>query len=298
MEKNFYHLFANGDDAKDFITSEQDFKTAFNRFGICQYLTGVTVLSFSVEDSHPHCLLYDTYEKCVLFKDKYTDLSKRSIVQQRGSLDDVNIHCELALIEDEQYLMNAAAYTITQATKDGKAVMPYDYRYGTGALYFRSRYSVLPWLVDDEGHVRQPERIGDLAVMERRRILASKVSLPDDWLVCNGFLLPTNYVDIQKFEQIYKTHNCFRVFMCGTKQKDDQIKMNMSKVRGIMIEDLEARALCRSLCMELFGRMTTRQLNTQQRIHLAQQLRRRYGLSSRQISMLVKIPEAEIRKYL
>ena len=55
-KKNYYHLFANGDDARDFILDEEDFFAAFNRFGVCAAATGVTVLSFSVEDSHPHAL--------------------------------------------------------------------------------------------------------------------------------------------------------------------------------------------------------------------------------------------------
>ena len=46
MEKeHYYHMFANGDDAKNFITDESEFKAAFNRFALCQYLTGAVALS-------------------------------------------------------------------------------------------------------------------------------------------------------------------------------------------------------------------------------------------------------------
>lgn len=44
----------------------------------------------------------------------------------------------------------------------------------------------------------------------------SRRCLPPDYLVCNGVVLPTNYVDVRRFENIYKTHNCFRTFMASS----------------------------------------------------------------------------------
>lgn len=297
-KKNYYHLFANGDDAKNFITSEQDFKTAFNRFALCQHLTGVKVLSFSIEDSHPHALLWGTEEQCQNFKNHYESLSKKCIVGRRGSLDGVNFHCELYIIEDDEYLMNAASYTIIQATKDGKAVMPYDYRYGTGAVYFRNGYAVLPWMVGDDGNVSKPVRFGDLSDKEQRALLGSHKKIPYDWLVCNGFVLPTEFVDIKGFESIFRTHNCFRAFLASPKSRDAQILMKMAEVRGLNYDDMEARALCRQICIDLFGKETTRHLTAGQRLTLAQALRSKYQITYRQLGALVHIPESELRKYV
>jgi len=299
MEKeHFYHMFANGDDAKNFITSEEEFKSAFNRFAICHYLTGVSILAFSIEDTHPHSLLWGEYEKCLRFKELYEDKSIRSISRQRGSRDNVRLECELIEINDEQYLMNTGTYVITQATKDGKAVMPYDYLYGTGALYFRSPRSVLPWMIGPDGHQTKAIRLGDLSVHEQRKLCGSRTLLPTDWLVCNGFILPTNYMDIKKFENIYRTHNCFRVFLSSNKSRDEEILKRMSGVRGIVIEDIQARRLCEESCMQLFRKSSTRHLTAEQRIILARHLRNQYHLSYRQLSNLSKVPELELRKYV
>ena len=295
---HYYHMFANGDDAKNFITTEQEFKLAFNRFAVCAYLTGAVVVSFSVEDTHPHALLWGSLEQCSSFAKKYELMSIKSIAGRRGSAHDVKLHCELYEITDKQYLMNVGTYTITQATKDGKAVMPFDYRYGTGALYFRSRYSVLPWLTDDRGNVCTPVTLGSLPFQTRREICGARAPMPLDWLVCNGFILPTNYVDIKRFEAIYRTHNCYRTFLCSNKSQDISILSQMSEVRGVIIEDLEARKLCRDECRNLFGRNATTHLNMPQRITLAQRLRAQYRLSYRQISSLVHIPESELTKYV
>lgn len=297
MEK-YFHMFANGDDARNFITTEKDFKSAFNRFAICSHLTRAVVMSASVEDSHPHVLLRGTYENCYNFKMAYESMSLRHIVSTRGSSDGVNLHCELYEITDEQYLRNVAAYTIVQATKDGKAVMPYDYYYGTGALYFRKPWSVLPWVVDANGTVLSPTKISSLTFREKRLYFPSSIKLPDDWMVCNGFILPNNYVDVKGFEEIFRTHNCFRAFLCSGKSRDEMILGKMASIRGVLIEDIDARRFCEQVCMELFGKHTTRHLSPQERILLGQTLRNRYFLSYRQISTLIKVPESELRKYV
>lgn len=296
--KNYYHFFANGDDAKNFITDETEFIAAFNRFGLCCHLSGISVLSFSLEDSHPHGLIYGTYEECCKFKRLYEVISKHCIVANRGSLDGVRLDCELDLIESEKYLMNVATYTIIQATKDGKAVMPYDYRFGTGALYFRSQYSAFPWLLDKNGKTVEPVRFDQLSAREKRKVCGSRENIPDHWLVCNGFILPTNYVDITRYESIFRTHNRFRVFMSSGKDKIQEINDRMASIRGIAIEDLEARKLCDDLCFSMFGRRGTRPLTPQQRMSLAKELRRKYHLSYRQLSTLTKLPESELRSYI
>lgn len=295
--EHYYHMFANGDDAKNFITTEEEFKSAFNRFAVCAISTEAKVLSFNVEDTHPHALLWGTHETCTRFKKLYGDMSIRSIVQSRGSAEGVSLHCELYEIDDINYLRNVGTYTIIQVTKDGKAVMPYDYRYGTGALYFRNKYSAVPWLFDDEGNYCPRVRFDSLTVREQKRICPSRQKVPGGWLVANGFILPENYVDVRRFESIYGTHNCYRVFLGMNRKNDVEILSKMAEIRGVRIEDFEARRLCREACMRLFGVETTRTLSLSQRMELARNLRLK-GVAFRQLALLVHVPESEMRKYV
>ena len=46
--KTYYHLFANGADARNFITSEEEMIAAFNRVGVCKSLTEADVIAFSI----------------------------------------------------------------------------------------------------------------------------------------------------------------------------------------------------------------------------------------------------------
>lgn len=296
--KEYYHMYAKGSESRDFITTEPELVAAFNRIGLCSHLSKATVVSFSIEDSHPHALLWGTFEQCEEFRKTYEEMSLRCIARRRGSLDGVRLRCVLDVIEDESYLMNVAVYTIIQATKDGKSVMPFDYIYGSGALYFRSARTIMPWLINEEGMQETPKSFGDLSYKEKKNICWSKSDIPDSWLVCQGFILPTNYVDVKRFESIYKTHNCYRAFMASSRTMIQRVLDKMAMTSGILIEDLEARKLCADLCLELFNRKGTRHLTPGQRLNLARALQKRHGLCLRQLSTLTKIPEEELRSYL
>jgi len=296
-ERRYFHLFANGDDAKGFIISEEDFIFEFNAIAICAYESGVTVVCFSLEDTHPHILLYGTEEQCNNFLMKFEDISLRHIYQTRGSLDGVTLHCELYQVDDADYLMNVGVYVTFQATKDGKPVMHYDYRWGTGSMYFREQNHIPIWLSDTNGTFHKPQKFSELTARAKRS-LCGRHSIPDEWMVCDGLILPDNYIDIKKFESIYHTHNCFRTFMSSGKNKDAAILQGMATSRGVLLEDLEARRIAENVCYELFRKKTSRWLDTNQRLQFAMELNRRFRLTHRQISTIARLPEAEICKYV
>ena len=122
--------------------------------------------------------------------------------------------------------------------------------------------------------------------------------MPDDWIVCNGIILPTNYVDINRFERIFKTHNCFRAFLCSGKNNDAMVLNAMAEARGLAMDDLEARTVCASLCNQKYGVRSSKFLNMQERLLLAQDLRSQYHLGYRQIAFLSRLPEFELKKYV
>ena len=229
------------------------------------------VVSFSLEDSHPHILLYGTYGACVAFKNLYEQL----------------------------YLRHAAIYTIIQATKDGKPVMPYDYPWSTGSMYFRSGYYTPVWYFDTEGRIQEPVLFSSLGAREQREVLHTRrLCIPGSWLVCNGLILPENYVDKRIFESIYQTFNRFRVFLSSPKKREEEMLSRMSDYRGIALEDQEARNICGEVCKQLYGIRDPRRLKGGQRLELARELRHRHHLTFRQLSLLVRLPESEIRFYV
>ena len=125
MKKQYFHVCANGADARNFIICQADYFAAFNLVAVCAANTQVVVVSFSLEDSHPHFLLWGTEADCLRFKILYERLYSHHAAATRKGKSELVLRCELYPIGDDQdYLLNVAVYTVIQATKDGKAVMP------------------------------------------------------------------------------------------------------------------------------------------------------------------------------
>jgi len=299
-QKQFYHICAKGTDARNFILCTDDSYAAFNLIGVCAANSRAIVVSFSIEDSHPHILLWGTYDDCLAFMLMFDNLYRHHAAATRIRDTELYLHCELYPIgDDEDYLRNVAVYTIIQPTKDGKPVMYYDYRWGTGSMYFRSGYYTPVWYFDQEGTLRKPERFGDQdAVMKRLLLHSRSLTVPDDWLVCNGFILPVNYIDVPRFENIYQTHNRFRVWTSSPKKREEEMNLRMAEYRGVAFEDLEARKRCGDICKQLYGTRDPRRLSGTQRIAVAQHLRHQFRLTFRQLSTLVRLPEPEIRAHV
>lgn len=298
MKKSYFHLFANGGETGCFIISGEDFKAAFNRVGVCAFHSNVSVLAFSIEETHPHFLIFGEREDCIEYMKSYELSTLRYIVATRGTKGDVDFKMSLYEVDSEEYLMNVAAYVIVQPTKDGKRVLPYDYLWGTASLYFRNNPRLLPWLYDADGN-RLPEiEMSVVPVQTRWKILNTRKEVPGNWKVCNGLLLPTNYVDIARYEAIFKTHNCFRSFMSCGKRQDDSIFAKMSNAQPPVMDDLEARRICADASNSLFGHSSISKLTVQERISLAQFLRHDTGISVRQLARLIHIPMPELRKFI
>lgn len=294
----YFHLCSDGELTPNFLTCEDDYRVAFNLIGVCAAGCDCRILSFSLEDTHLHLLLYGTRESVISFKTMYEESWANHMCRVRGSKQDADVELEVMTIDSVDYLMSVGTYTIVQPTKDGKQIMPYDYRWGTGSMYFRAAGHQSIWRTDASGNPVVPVCAGDLQIRQLRAALGSRRPIPDEWLLCDGLLLPDNYVDVVHFESIYKTANCFRVFLASSRSRDLAVQERIAAYRGIALEDIEARQHCRNLMKEMYGFADVRRLNAQGRIMLAQQLRRRLRLSSRQIASLVRLPYGEVCKYI
>lgn len=299
MEKHYYHIFADGAQVRNFIVCDADYYAVFNLIGVAAANSDVAVLSFSIEDTHPHLLIYGARRESIAFKSLFETIYRHYIAATRRGGMSMVFYCDMCQIDDVSYLRNVGTYTIVQPTKDGKRVMPYDYFWGTGSMYFRGeRYTPL-WYYDKNGVMCKPRRFDSLTVREQRTILHTRqLKIPGDWVVCNGLILPENYIDVGHYEQIYRTHNCFRVFMASPRKAESEVIERMADVRGVAMEDSEARMVCGDMCKQLFGTRDPRRLGVKERLRLARELRLRYSLTLRQISSLVRLPEIEVRSFV
>lgn len=294
----FYHLTSDGALTPKFILLPIDYPAVFNLIAVCAAYANVRVVAFCIEDTHLHILLEGDYAECYAFIIMFERSYIRHVTKTRGTAKSAKIDLDILPIDDENHLLDISTYVIAQPTKDGKAVLPYDYRWGTGSMYFRNREHISIWRFDEAGVLHDPVPASSLSYSAVRKIACSKRRIPGNWLICNRLILPENYVDVSLYEKIYKTHNSFRVFMSSSRQKDTEIKRREAAFLGVTLDDAEAARYCAEMCREMFGVAVVSKLNAEQRVRLAQTLRLRHKMSHRQLSKLAQLPLSEIRKFV
>lgn len=289
MEEVF-HIFSNGALTPDLFLSDRDFTLATNRLAVTAHLSDVRILAYSFEDTHLHVLAKGTVERCTRFKHELQRLINK--------WKTISLVLEMEEVTDSKYLMSVGTYVVCQATKDGKHVLPSDYKWSSASLYFRQGDIDLLWTLS-EGHLfKDTVHMHEISLRTQRTMFHTRSRLPDDWMVCDGLILPSSFVDIEGFESIYKTHNCFRTY-CGSSKASDQIVMeSMAEKTGINMLETEARSIARQTSLSLFGVADIRKLNLSQRIRIGRTLRRKHHMGIPQISRRIYLRESEVRKVI
>ena len=297
MERMYYHFYSEGKLSAELFLKKADFVAALNRLAVCAArFPDVVIVAFTFEDTHVHLLLYCREDEGKAFCDMFKRLTMIYLSNTRGGKPvDLYIHFESEVLKDEAHLKRVGAYVVIQPTKDGKGIMPYDYPWSSAPLYFRGDKVIPVWKIDKNGIVQYSRRLGEMSYRDKRKFLKTATKLPDDWLVCNGIVLPSNYVDVARFESIYGTHNSFRSFQSRSVDSDTILYSAASK--GVSLPDHEMRNACQEACRELFGANTVRSLNSAQRLEVARRLRIRYLISHKQLSRIVHIPLEEIERF-
>lgn len=110
--------------------------------------------------------------------------------------------------------------------------------------------------------------------------------------------MPNNYINVPLFEDIFKSHNRYRVFLSNNSACDAEILKRMAYERGVMLDDLEARDKCAAECKAMYGIKDPRRLDPSRRVALAQLLRRKHRMTIRQVAKLIRLPESEVARYV
>jgi len=288
--EGYFHLCSDGALTVDLNCSEKDFVRSVNSIAVISLICEVKVLGYSVVDTHIHILMKCSEEKVMLFIESF-----QNRMLHFGCRDFVMRKID---IEDENYLKIVGIYVICQPTKDGQRIMPYDYKWSSASLYFRTIQNDLLWRLDNDGNRLETKKVSQLTVRQRAMLINTKQSIPGEWEVCmqNGIIIPSSFVAIDELESIYKTHNAFRVFMGTDKRRDEIINNKMADVRGISLNENESRLIARKICEEMFSTPDIRSLDTVKRVKLARSLREKYRIGFSQLSRRVYLPEDELKK--
>ena len=277
--KDCYHIYSDGTRVSQLFELPQDKVYARNLIAVLAFQYHIRVYCDVVMDTHFHLVAHGRPEDIARFVAQMKRLLIRYFNQtKRPHLLKDGIWITVDLLHDDVEEMDKIIYVFRNPMDAGYPYLPENYPWGVGRLFFQ---------IDPPVATR---RIGDMTIDERRALLHTRTSIPDEWeMDANGMLLPRCYIDVETVRRLFGSPRRFIAFLFVKKKditiQDEQCARAFLEKRG----DMELYAEANAESERLFGRKITK-LAQAERIQIASILwQNRRTLSRKQLARAVRM---------
>lgn len=290
--RNCWHFSTDGTVRDVLFRDEADYVLAMNRIYLVARKFNIIILAFCLMDNHVHFVLYGDLEACRRFMHEYVRNISMTVARRHGlsrDLRELPIHHQE--ITDDAYLKTAVCYVIKNPVAAGLSWQVHDYPWSSGPLYFRSSrtWAAPAWDA-------RKTTLESLSAQKKEEVFHTREPLPDTLEVIGNLILPSNYIPTELVEQIFKSHKSYHFFLSRSKEED--IESRGGAISRLSLPDGEMRQHKREIMRELYGKESSRELDTTQRLRLAKEIRRRYNCSLKQISRLVGLSRENLEAFV
>lgn len=290
--RNCWHFSTDGTVRDVLFRDEADYVLAMNRIYLVARKFNIIILAFCLMDNHVHFVLYGDLEACRRFMHEYVRNISMTVARRHGlsrDLRELPIHHQE--ITDDAYLKTAICYVIKNPVAAGLSWQVHDYPWSSGPLYFRSSrtWAAPAWDA-------KKTTLESLSAQKKEEVFHTREPLPDTLEVVGDLILPSNYIPTELVEQIFKSHKSYHFFLSRSKEED--IESRGGAISRLSLPDGEMRQHKREIMRELYGKESSRELDTTQRLRLAKEIRRRYNCSLKQISRLVGLSRENLEAFV
>lgn len=193
-----------------------DYRFGMNSIPIAMLDTGVTIFCFALMSNHAHFLLGGVRDKVVRFFNLWKSrIGKHLVNTLHRASPFLGLQPTLVQVTSPEMFKIEVAYILRNPLA-ARICDPYTYYWSTAYLYFNRRIRTRPSMTIDQMNSTQ-----------LRQILLTRKSLPGQYKVCDGIILPESYVDIDSVENAFgKPTELFRMV------KDWNTEQNAAVMEG------------------------------------------------------------------
>ena len=265
---------------------DEDFKAGMNFVAILAFVTGITVLSFSLMSNHVHFVVQATWEEAGAFINRFKQLYAfyyRKKYGMKKFLRRNGVDRQRLDVTGES-LERGIAYTQMNPVAANICLHVTGYRWGTGDCFFREKPA-------------KGQRLGSLSFREQARILHSRIRLNQDWILSDdGYILPESYVPLQFVERVFRTPSRMNYFL----NNSSKAKARMSQQESALpsFRDQTIIAAVPELCRSLFKIENLNLLDEHRQAELIRQIRYRFSADIHQIARVIGKTYSDIARLL
>lgn len=284
MKREYYHVCSEGLEKRMIFRNRREFIMGINYVALCHLKCNVRILCFCLMGNHFHFILSGSYQECWKFGNEYKRMCgmmmKRTQESDAGMKD---VELQVKEITNMSYLEYAIAYVLRNPVVAGFRIMPHQYEWGSGDMYFRSSY------------IASGRRADSFSIKELSRLLNSNIKIPGHYIIDeSGIISPLNYIDYKAVEDIFKHPSRLLGLLSAKKETEFEIFMGVADNYTPDIEELKDSV--RELIRVEFGVKAVSQLSMEQKVLLCGLMRRNFRASRKQIALITRLNMETINK--
>lgn len=209
-----WHVYSDGTRADIPFYEEEDKVYAMNSVAIIAYKTGVTIWVVTINDTHLHLIAKGNEGEVKMFvkmlKRRYSTFMARG---GRSDLLGESFSLSMGPITGREELLVKFMYVYRNCL-DFYDMVPWDYPWGSGNLYF-----------SDKSQIRSWKSLAELTCRERFSLLHTKQDLPGNWRIDQRcMILPLSFVAWNEVESFFGSNRAFLAFMHINREKEVALK--------------------------------------------------------------------------
>ena len=284
MKREYYHVCSEGLEKRMIFRNRREFIMGINYVALCHLKCNVRILCFCLMGNHFHFILSGSYQECWKFGNEYKRMCgmmmKRTQESDAGMKD---VELQVKEITNMSYLEYAIAYVLRNPVVAGFRIMPHQYEWSSGDMYFRSSY------------IASGRRADSFSIKELSRLLNSNIKIPGHYIIDeSGIISPLNYIDYKAVEDIFKHPSRLLGLLSAKKETEFEIFMGVADNYTPDIEELKDSV--RELIRVEFGVKAVSQLSMEQRVLLCGLMRKNFRASRKQIALITRLNMETINK--
>lgn len=288
---HYFHCATKGLEKTVLFQDAREFIAGMNRVAFClasirqKYV--LTIICFCLMDNHVHFILHGTREACMEFMRLYERLTGIWLANHRDGfhIEENWIH-DSWLIPDRDNLQEKIAYVHRNPIVAGIPLSPAGYRWSSANLPF-----------SDHTFIKSICKcLGGYSVYEKRKMLETKILLPDDWLLLpDGMIWPGSYTNYQLMENVFGSIGRY-LFSLNQKVEAHVNQEMMSD--SVSLPDGDIKKMLTAISLELFAQEDLQLLSLKQRIDLCRRLRKTVWANSKQLARVVGISPKDLKEII
>ena len=290
--KSYFHYCCRGLKTDLIFADEREFIAGMNRIGVC-YLyclekgMQVQIIAHCLLSNHFHFVLYGTEEATELFMDYYKHLTGMWIQRYRGEKLHGKIQIDHWAANSPQKAKDKVIYTLRQALEAGLQIIPQGYPWCSAMLMFQDNSFLNGFC----------EKLENVSGRKKQKMFNTTVTLPDNWKVLpNGMIWPGCYTDTLTAQSLFLGVRDY-MYCLNNGNIDKAVNAEMMTERP-SIPDSEIRDRAKGLSKGLFGNGSLSNCSAEERIRIAQLLRKELHCGHKQLARIIMMDEAELRKFV